>query len=97
MAIMLSEPQRYGTWVYPPIGSALAMVGLDEIGLYITCRQNTVAQYIATHPIMELCCETERRPEMRILKRWWEHPALNILGIRVEHAAADMGEEKGTG
>ena len=27
--------QRDGTWVYPPSGAALAMVGLEEIGVCI--------------------------------------------------------------
>ena len=47
--------QRDRTWVYKPIGAALEMVGLEEIGLYITHRQNRVAKYIETRPIMELC------------------------------------------
>ena len=34
--------QRDGTWVFPPIGSALATVGLDDIRVNITCCQNTV-------------------------------------------------------
>ena len=30
--------QRGGTWVYTPIGAALELVGLEEIGVYITHR-----------------------------------------------------------
>ena len=44
MTVMGPERQLYGTWLYPPIGAALAMVGLYDIGVYIACRQNTVAQ-----------------------------------------------------
>ena len=29
--------QPDGTWVYPPIGAALKMVGLEEIRVYISC------------------------------------------------------------
>ena len=54
--------QRYGTWVYPPIGAALSTVGMNEIWVYIACRQSTVAKYIVTSPIMDLCLETERKP-----------------------------------
>ena len=39
--------------VNPPIGVDLAMVGLEEIGVYTARRQNTVAQYIETRPIMD--------------------------------------------
>ena len=31
------------------------MVGLEDIRVYIACHQITVAQYIATRPIMDLC------------------------------------------
>ena len=41
--------------MYPPLGAALATVGLDDGGAYIARRQNTVAQYIVNHPIMDLC------------------------------------------
>ena len=36
--------QRYGTWVYPLIGAALEMVGMDDIGVYIARRQDMAAQ-----------------------------------------------------
>ena len=55
-----TKRQRYVTWVYPTIGAALSTVGLEEIGVYIACRQNTVTQYIATRPIMDLCLAVER-------------------------------------
>ena len=49
------ERQLNRIWVYPSIGAALATVGLEDIGVYNARRQITVAQYIATHPIMDLC------------------------------------------
>ena len=30
---------------------------------------------------------------MWLLRRWWEHPALDILGIRAAHAAVGIGED----
>ena len=57
------------------------MVGLEEIGVYIARRQNTFAQYIATRPIMDLCLVAERNPGMRLSRRWWEQPSLDIIGI----------------
>ena len=32
---MVPKRQRHGIWVYTPIGTALKMVGLEEIGVYI--------------------------------------------------------------
>ena len=66
MAGMVTKRQRDGTWVYPPIGAAMAMVGLEENGVYIARRQNTVAQYIVNRPIMDLCLAAERNLVMRL-------------------------------
>ena len=92
---MVPKRQLDGTWVYPPIGAALATVGLDEIRVYIDPQYNTAAQYITTHHMMNLCLASDRRPGMQLLRRWWEHHSLDILGIRAGHAAAEMGEETG--
>ena len=83
--------QRDGTWVYPLIGVALAMVGLEHIEVYINRHQNMVTQYISTRPIMDLCISVERNPVMRLSRQWWEKTALYILGIRVWHAATRGG------
>ena len=91
MAGMVPKRQQDGTWVYTPIGSVLEMVGLEDIGVSIARRQNTVAQYIATHTIMEFCLAAERKPGLRLSRRWLEKTALDILGIRVGHAAAVKG------
>ena len=56
--------------MYPPIGSALEMVGMEEIGVYISCHQNTVAQYTATHPIMDLCLAAERSLGIFLSRQW---------------------------
>ena len=71
MAGMGPKHQRDGTLVYPPIGVDLSTVVLEEIGVYISRRQNTVAQYIATRPITELCLAAERKPGMRISSKFW--------------------------
>ena len=83
---MVPKSQQDGTWVYTPIRVVLAMVRLEEIGVYIARRQNMVVQYIATHNIMEFCLVGERKPVLRLSRRWWEQPALDILGIRVVYA-----------
>ena len=96
MVVMGPERQLNRTWVYQPIGSALATVGLEEIGVYTSCRKNTVTQYIAGRPIMDLFLAAERKPRMQLSQRWWDYTTIYILRIRAAHAAADMGEEMGT-
>ena len=95
MARMVPRHQPDSTWVYPPIGAALSMVGLEYIGVYINRHQNAVAQYTATYPIMDLWLAAERNPGMRLSKQWWEHPVLDILGIRAGREAAEGGGATG--
>ena len=40
----------------------MGAAGLEDIKSYIYRQNNTVVQYIATFPIMDLCLEAERRP-----------------------------------
>ena len=51
----------------------MAEAGLHEIETYVSGRQNTVAQYIATITIMDLCLAVKRRPGPRVEMRWREH------------------------
>ena len=69
-------------WVYPPIGVALEMVVLEDIGVYINRLQNKVAQYIATRTITDFCLAAEWTPGMCVSRQWWEQPSLDIMGIR---------------
>ena len=93
---MVPERQQDKTWIYPPIGATMVTVVLDEIEVYITRVQNMVAEYIATCPIMDLCLAAEQRRVMRLSRRWWDQPNLNILGIRAGRAAKNMEEATGT-
>ena len=89
------HPER--TWLYPPIGAALAMVELEEIRVYITRLQNTVAQYISTRPIMDLYLAAEQKWGIRLSRRLWEHPTLDTIGIRAGQVAAEGGGGDGEG
>ena len=44
--------------------------GLEEMETYISRRNNTVAKFIATRPILDLFLEAERRPGSWVVK-WW--------------------------
>ena len=66
--ITWNQPWRqiYGSWYYLPLTEALVEAGLEGIRMSVTRRQNTVAQYIATRPIMDLCERATRRPGARV-------------------------------
>ena len=57
-----------------------------------------MAQLIATHNIMELCLEAERRPGYRVAKWWWEQDGLRLAGAQEDGEMEMEGsaELKGT-
>ena len=71
--------------------------GFKGIGEYITRRQNTVAQYISTRPILDLCERSARIPGARVYQRWWEQAGLYLERAKKRAAAAaeesDVEEE----
>ena len=55
--ITLRKPmsQEEGGWEYSMLATAMGEAGFEEIRVYIKRSQNTVAQYIVTQPILDLC------------------------------------------
>ena len=60
-----------GIWDYPPLEEALGEAELYGLRKSVTRRQNMVAQYILTRPILDLCERDTRRPGARVSWRWW--------------------------
>ena len=58
------QPRRRGggSWDYPPLTASMAEACFDEIGAYVTRRQNMVAHYIVMQPILDLCGRSVQRP-----------------------------------
>ena len=53
-------------------------LGKDALTMkeYVRQRQNTVAQYIDTQSLFDLCEESERDPGAQVRMRWWEQEVL---------------------
>ena len=60
-----------GVWEYRPLAEALGEAGLEGIRKSVTRRKNTVAQYIATRPILDLCERATQQAGARVSWRWW--------------------------
>ena len=58
-------------WHYPSLEGAMREAGLTEIRKSIASRQNTVAQYILTRPLLDLCEGARAREGARVPMRWW--------------------------
>ena len=72
--------KKDGSWDYPPLEGALREAGMVGIHTYITQRQNTFAQYIATRPILYLCKKATWMPGDQVYRWWWEQAGIDLEG-----------------
>ena len=79
----------------------MAEAGLQNVETYVSRLHDTVVQYIATRPIMELCLVEKRRTGPRVTKSWWEQDGLDLVGMRTSARESEKieGQEEtdGTG
>ena len=66
---------------------------LHELNTYASRFHNTVAQFIATSPIMDLCLASDQRPGPRVSKRWWYQDGVDVEGMRTAAWEAEQTEE----
>ena len=74
------QPQRGGggKCTYPPLKEAMQEAGFEGIRKAFTRRQNTVAQYIVTRPILDPCERATQRVEARVSRRWWDQEGIDL-------------------
>ena len=68
---------KNGEWYYPSLEGAMREAGLTYIRKSIANRQNTVAQYIATRPLLDLCEGDRAREGARVPMRWWNQAEID--------------------
>ena len=68
---------RDGKWYYPSLEGDMKEAGLTDVSTSINRRQNTVAQYIATRPLLDLCKGATKREGARVTIRWWEQSGID--------------------
>ena len=66
-----------GKWYYPTLEGAMKETGFKETRTSITNSQNTVAQYIATRPLLDLCEGTNQVGGARLSRRWWDQKGID--------------------
>ena len=67
--------------------------GFTTIRKSIRNSQNTVAQYIATRPLLDLCEQTTRRGGARVSRRWWDQKGIDWDTAKVRTAETDLETE----
>ena len=80
-------------WDHPPLAAAMTEAGFEDIGTYVTRRQNTVAQYIVTRPILDLCDWYAWRTGVWVSQRWWEQDRFYLERAKERSSTESDGEE----
>ena len=72
--------------------------GLTDIRTSIQRRQNTVAQYISTRPLLDLCVGARQREGARVTLRWWEQSRIDWEKAKAKETETETtsGSESGT-
>ena len=86
-----APPGEGWKWFYPSLTGALKEAGVVRARTSVLRRQNTVAQLIATRPILGLCEVAERRQGTRVPQRWWEQSVIDWRLASEKAAAAQAG------
>ena len=72
--------------------------GLTDIHTSIPRSQNTVAQYIATRPLLDLCVGARAREGVKVTLRWWEQAGIDWEKAKAKGTEKEMttGTDTGT-
>ena len=73
----------------------MAEVVLQEVDTYVSRCQNTVTQFIATSPIIDLCLAADQRPGQRISNQWWDQDGVYVEGMRTADQQSERTEGGG--
>ena len=84
---------RDGKWQYLPLAVEIKDAGIVRARTSVLRRQNTVAQFVATRPILVLCEGTERRGGIWVPQRWWEQPGIDWRLAREQNKRAEAAGE----
>ena len=70
--------------------------GFTDVRTSITIRQNTVAQFIATRPLLDLCKGATQRGGARVTMRWWDQKGIDWEKAKARGAETELESESET-
>ena len=76
--------------MYPPLNEAMREAEFEGIRKAITRRKNTIAQYIATQPILDLYEQATQRLGSRVSRRWWYQEGIDLKAANGRAAETTM-------
>ena len=88
--------RRTGSGGTSPLAGATKDAGIVRARTSVLRRQNTVAQFVATRPILVICKETEQLGGTRVPQRWWEQPGIDWSLAQEKNERAEATGETNT-
>ena len=88
---------RDGKWHYPSLEGAMKEAELTDVHTSIQRRQNTVAQYIAMRPLLDLCEGARQREGARVTLRWWEQSGIDREKAKAKETETESASDSDSG
>ena len=70
--------------------------GLTDVRTSINRRENTVAQYIATRPLLDLCEGETQREGARVTLRWWDQQGIDWEKAKAKETETELASDSGS-
>ena len=83
-----------GSGITPHWGGGTKEAGLTDVRTSINRRQNTVAQYIAMRPLLDLCKGAKKREGARVTLRWWEQLIIDWEKAKAKETGQTQGQTR---
>ena len=88
---------RYGKWHYPSLEGAMKEAGLTDVRTSIQRRQNTVAQYIATRLLLDLCEGARQREGAMVTLNWWDQSGIEWEKTKAKETETESASDSESG
>ena len=86
-----------GKWFFPSVEGAMKEAGLTDVQTSINRRQKSVAQYIATRPLLDLCEGAKHREGARVTLRWRYQSGINWEKAKAKETETELASDSDSG
>ena len=71
--------------------------GLTDVPTSMNRRQNTVSQYIATQPLLDLCKGAKQREGAWVTLRWWDQSGIDWKKAKAKETETESESDSESG
>ena len=75
---------------------SVLFIRLTDVRTSINRRQNTVTQYIATQPLLDLCEEATNREGVMVTLMWWEQSGIDWEKAKAKETETELASDLGS-